>query len=109
MARDHGLLAATGLLALVNGLLNPLLLPQSAAAVVLLAPPVLRTMPQATVFLAILLGALLTLAAGGVPAALYERALGKAPGDRGTALVWLAATALLSLPALAVAGHLLLR
>lgn len=109
MARDHGLLAATALLALANGFFNPLLAPQTMAAVILLAPPSVAAVPQMQVFLAIVLGALLTLVAGGVPAALYERVLGRQPGDRGTALVWLCATALLTLPAIVMAGQLLLR
>ncbi|WP_417766788.1 hypothetical protein [Stappia sp.] len=109
MARDHGFLAATALLALANGFFNPLLAPQAMAAVILLAPQPVAALPQALMFLAIVLGALLTLVAGGVPAALYERALGRQPGDRGTALVWLCATAVLSLPAIAMVGRLLLR
>ncbi|WP_428699967.1 hypothetical protein [Stappia sp.] len=109
MARDHGLLAATALLALANGFFNPLLAPQTMAAVILLAPQPVAALPQALAFFSIVLGALLTLVAGGVPAALYERVLGRQPDDPGTALVWFCATALLALPAIVMAGQLLLR
>ncbi|WP_029060054.1 hypothetical protein [Stappia stellulata] len=99
---------AIAALALLNGVFNPWLLPQTTAAVILLAPGLLVSSAALVVYLAYLLGALTTLVVAGVPAALYERLSGGRASGFAVCLVWLAATALLTLPAAGMAALLLL-
>jgi hypothetical protein len=99
---------AIAALALLNGVFNPWLLPQTTAAVILLAPGLLVSSAALVVYLASLLGALTTLVVAGVPAALYERLAGGRASPWSVCLVWLAATALLTLPAAGMAALLLL-
>jgi hypothetical protein len=99
---------AIAALALLNGVFNPWLLPQTTAAVILLAPGLLVSSASLVVYLAFLLGALTTLVVAGIPAALYERLSGGRASAFSVCLVWLAATALLSLPAAGMAALLLL-
>lgn len=99
---------AIAALALLNGVFSPWLLPQTTAAVILLAPGLLVSSASLVVYLAYLLGALTTLVVAGVPAALYERLAGGRASVYSVCLVWLAATALLSLPAAGMAALLLL-
>lgn len=106
--RSSIILAIAGL-ALINGLFNPLLLPQTSAAIILLAPGLLLRSAPLVAFLAYLLGAGVTVVLAGLPAALFERLAGHDHTTYGSYLVWLCATAILSLPAAAFAAALLLR
>ena len=99
---------AIAALALLNGVFNPWLLPQTTAAVILLAPGLLVSSASLVVYLASLFGALTTLVAAGIPAALYERLTGGRATPFAVCLVWLTATALLSLPEAGMAALLLL-
>jgi hypothetical protein len=86
--------------AVVNGMYSPLLLPQSAGAILLLAPGLLISSPRLAVFLAYLLGAAVTVMVAGVPAAIYERFAGLEDTTPASMGIWLAGAALLALPAL---------
>ncbi|SDT94257.1 hypothetical protein [Stappia sp. ES.058] len=108
-ATDTGRIAlAIAAFALFNGVFNPWLLPQTTAAVILLAPGLLVSSAALVIYLAYLFGALVTLVVAGVPAALYERFAGGRASPFAVCLVWLAATALLTLPAAGMAALLLL-
>lgn len=87
-------------LAVVNGMFSPILLPQSAGAVLLLAPGLLISNPRLAVFLAYLLGAAVTIMLAGVPAALYERLTGLEETTPAAKGIWIGGAAILSLPAL---------
>jgi hypothetical protein len=86
--------------AVINGMFSPLLLPQSAGAVLLLAPGLLISSPRLAVFLAYLLGAAVTVMLAGVPAAIYERLAGLNHSTPASMGIWLAGAAVLTLPAL---------
>ena len=94
--------------ALLNGMFSPILLPQTTAAVLLLSPGLLITSPHVVAFLAYILGSTFTVMLAGIPAALYERLTGSAESTATSLWIWLACTAVLSLPAvfsfLAVGG-----
>ena len=85
--------------ALINGMFSPIVLPQATAAVLLLAPGLLITSAHLVAFLAYLLGATFTIMLAGIPAALYERVTGATESGSVSLWIWLACTALLSLPA----------
>jgi len=104
-----GIALAIAALALLNGVFNPWLLPQTSAGVILLAPALLVSSPGLVAFLAYLLGAGVTVVLAGVPAALVERMTGARDTTPAAWFVWLAATAALSLPAAGMAAVLLLR
>jgi hypothetical protein len=85
---------------MVSGMFSPLLVPNVTGAMLLLAPGLLITSPHILIFLVYLVGATLTIMIGGVPAALYERATGRRESTSASLWIWLAATALISLPAI---------
>lgn len=96
------------LVALLNGMASPM-----TRAVMLLAPlwfPGLITpSPEAVYQGAVVIVAILTLLVAGIPAALLERVRRVKQSDVVSAGLWLAATSVLSLPALLVTAALLIR
>ena len=86
---------------MVSGMFSPLLVPNVTGAMLLLAPGLLITSPHILVFLVYLVGATLTIMVGGVPAALYERVIGRHESTLASMWIWLAGTAIVSLPAIA--------
>ncbi|MEZ5839830.1 MAG: hypothetical protein R3D02_05185 [Hyphomicrobiales bacterium] len=92
-------------LAIVNGIFSPLL-PQAIGIVLVMAPAFFIGSPQVLFLLASLLLSTATIMLAGVPAALFERATGRAGTDGAAFAVWLAATAVLALPGLIVAFRL---
>ncbi|PLX37496.1 MAG: hypothetical protein C0606_04110 [Hyphomicrobiales bacterium] len=89
-------------IAVLNGALSPMLvLPFSAMRVVV--PSLFDASPAATLWASSALWGVFTLMVAGVPAAVYER-LTNAPRSTPVSLIiWLVASALLSLPALSKA------
>ena len=87
------------LFGMVSGMFSPILVPNVAGAMFLLAPGLLIASPHILIFLVYLVGATLTIMIAGVPAALYERATGAREPTAMSMWIWLAGTAVLSLPA----------
>ena len=86
--------------AMVNGIFSTVFVPNITGAMILMAPGLLLASPQILIFLVYLIGATLTIMIGGVPAALYERATGAGASTPASMWIWLAGTAIVSLPAL---------
>jgi hypothetical protein len=84
---------------LVNGMFSPVLVGNISGGLILLVPWLVTLVAPLFVFLVYLVGATLTMMIAGVPAALYERAMGLADSNLVSMWLWLAGTALLSLPA----------
>jgi hypothetical protein len=85
---------------MVNGLFNPALVPFAYLFVKVLAPALLFGSESLTLMLASLMASTGTIIVGGIPAALYERFVGAADDSTEASLwIWLAGTALLTLPA----------
>jgi hypothetical protein len=83
--------------AIVNGMFSPMLgvvLP----AVLLFGPAFFAGSLPVLAFVSYLIMSTLTLMAGGIPAALYER-FARAPDPAITGFIWLAGVAILTLPA----------
>jgi hypothetical protein len=96
-------------LAILNGMFSLLLLVTTTRILIpAFAPALLLTSPAVVVFLGYLLGATITIIIAGVPAALFERATGRKETDTASYSIWLAATALLSLPSIVRAFSILL-
>lgn len=97
---------AIALVSLFNGLFSPM-----TAVVLSLLPFWMPEVMPVSVSLALMLSALIsacgTLLISGIPAAVYERATGRADSTRGSMYVWLATAVLLSLPAAGVVARLL--
>jgi hypothetical protein len=87
------------LFGMVSGMFSPILVPNVAGAMLLLAPGLLIASPHILIFLVYLVGATLTIMIAGVPAALYERFSGAREPTAMSMWIWLAGTAILSLPA----------
>lgn len=87
---------------ILSGIYSPLLVANVTAGLFLLAPWIVALVPQVFVFLVYLVGATLSVMIGGVPAALYERATGKTETNLVSMWIWLAGTALIALPAIAL-------
>jgi hypothetical protein len=86
---------------MVSGMFSPILVPNVAGAMLLLAPGLLIASPHVLIFLVYLIGATLTIMVAGVPAALYERVAGGRESTPISLWIWLAGTAIFSLPAIA--------
>jgi hypothetical protein len=86
---------------MLSGMFSTVMVPNVTGALLLLAPGLLVTSPHVLVFLVYLVGATLTIMIGGIPAALYERATGAQESSVTSMWIWLAGTALVSLPAIA--------
>ena len=85
---------------MVNGLFNQALVPFSYLFVKVLAPALLFGSESLTLMFASLMASTATIIVGGIPAALYERYVGAEADSTEVSLwIWLAGTALLTLPA----------
>jgi hypothetical protein len=93
------LLFATVGISILNGLFSPFLVVALPIAAVLMPEMFPRSVGW-VLFFSSLLVASATLLVGGVPAALYERLVKPPPDSNIAAMIWLAAAALLALPAL---------
>jgi hypothetical protein len=86
---------------MVNGLFNQLWLVFALIHVQILAPALLFGSVPLTLMFASLMVATATIILGGIPAALYERYIGAQDDSTEVSLwIWLAGTALLTLPAI---------
>jgi hypothetical protein len=98
MSRQPFLAAILGF-SLVNGMFSPGLVATVSGGLILLVPWLVTLVPQLFVVLVNLVGATLTMMIAGIPAAIYERAAGLTDSNLLSMWIWLAATALLSIPA----------
>jgi len=86
---------------MINGLFNQALVPFAYLFAKVLAPGLLFGSESLTLMFASLMASTATIIAGGVPAAIYERFIGaKEDSTEASLWVWLAGTALLTLPAI---------
>ncbi len=86
---------------MINGLFNPTWVLLSVIHVQILAPALLfGSVPLALMFASLMVSTA-TIIVGGIPAAIYERIVGSTnDSTEGSLWIWLAATALLTLPAI---------
>ena len=85
---------------MVNGLFNQALVPFAYLFAKVLAPALLFGSESLTLMFASLMASTATIIVGGIPAALYERSIGARDDSTEVSLwIWLAGTALLTLPA----------
>jgi hypothetical protein len=84
---------------MINGIFNQLWLIFALLYVQSFAAPLLFGSLSLTLMFASLMVATATIILGGIPAALYERATGASESNDVSLWIWLAATALLVLPA----------
>jgi hypothetical protein len=89
-------IAGLGMLA---GMFSPLR-DQAFILMVAFAPAFFIGSPALILYLTMLFVATMTIILGGVAAALFERATGRAESDETSLAVWAAATGLIALPAL---------
>jgi hypothetical protein len=87
-------------LAIVNGIFSPFMVFSARIMVLTLAPGLLIAGATLVFFFASLIAATATLLLAGVPAALFERATGRQTTDTASYAIWLAASALIAMPAL---------
>ena len=86
---------------MINGLFNQLWLLFALIHVQILAPALLFGSVPLTLLFASLMVSTVTIILGGIPAALYERYVGAKDDSTEVSLwIWLAGTALLTLPAI---------
>jgi len=86
---------------MINGLFNQLWLLFALIHVQILAPALLFGSVSLTLLFSSLMVSTATIIVGGIPAAIYERIKGmKDDSDAASLWIWLAATALLTLPAI---------
>ena len=86
---------------MINGLFNQVLVTFAILFVKVLAPALLFGSESLTLMLASLMASTATIIVGGIPAVIYERFIGARDDSTETSLwVWLAGTALLTLPAI---------
>ncbi len=85
---------------MINGLFNHVLVPFAYLFAKVLAPALLFGSEPLTLILASLMASTATIILGGIPAALYEHYIGATDDSTEASLwIWLAGTALLTLPA----------
>ncbi len=86
---------------MINGLFNQTLLVFALIHMQILAPALLFGSVPLTLMFASLMASTATIIAGGIPAAIYERVIGAKDDSTEVSLwIWLAGTALLTLPAI---------
>src|SRR5688572_19690298 len=86
---------------MVNGLFNQTWLLVSVIHMQILAPALLFGSVPLTLMFASLMVSTATIILGGIPAAIYERVIGaKDDSTEGSLWIWLAGTAVLTLPAI---------
>ena len=84
---------------MINGLFNQLWLIFALVYVQTFAAPLLFGSVSLTLMLASLMVSTATVILGGIPAAIYERVTGASDSNDASLWIWLAGTALLTLPA----------
>ena len=85
---------------MINGLFNQAIVPFAYLFAKVLAPALLFGSESLTLIFASLMASTATIIVGGVPAAIYERYVGAKDDSTEVSLwIWLASTALLTLPA----------
>jgi hypothetical protein len=84
---------------MINGLFNQALVPFAYLFVKVLAPALLFDVDSLALMMASLMASTITIIAGGIPAALYERYIGADDSTDASLWIWLAGTGLLTLPA----------
>ena len=85
---------------MVNGLFNQVALWFALIPMQILAPALLFGSVPLTLMFASLMVSTATIILGGIPAAVYERITGAEDSTDASLWIWLAATALLTLPAM---------
>jgi hypothetical protein len=86
---------------MINGLFNQALVPFAYLFAKVLSPPLLFGSESLTLMFASLMASTATIIVGGIPAAVYERSVGARDDSTDASLwIWLAGTALLTLPAI---------
>ena len=86
---------------MINGLFNQVLVPFAYLFAKVLAPALLFDSESLTLMFASLMASTATIIGGGIPAAIYERFVGAQDDSPVVSLwIWLAGTALLTLPAI---------
>jgi hypothetical protein len=97
----HFSFIAIAFFGMVNGLFNQLWLLFALIHVQILAPAVLFGSTALTLMFSSLMVSTATIIVGGIPAAIYERFIGaKEDSTEASLWIWLAGTALLTLPAI---------
>lgn len=84
---------------MINGLFNQLWLIFALVYVQTFAAPLLFGSVSLTLMFASLMVSTATIILGGIPAAIYERVTGASDSNDASLWIWLAGTALLTLPA----------
>ncbi len=85
---------------MINGIFNPMILFTFALSTRLMAAPLFESPPVIFYFASLMLSTG-TVILGGIPAALYERYIGAKDDSTETSLwIWLAGTAILTVPAI---------
>ena len=95
-------------MAIVNGIFAPFVVVTSQVMITAIVPMVLLAGPSFVAFLGSLIGATATIMVAGIPAALFERATGRADTDAASSAIWLATAVVISFPGLARAVALIL-
>ena len=86
---------------MINGLFNQVLMPFAYLFAKVLAPGLFFGSDSLTLIFASLMASTATIIVGGIPAAIYERFAGATDDSTPVSLwIWLAGTALLTLPAI---------
>src|SRR5262245_12000663 len=99
--RRHWYYIGIAFFGMINGLFNQLWLLFALIHVQILAPALLFGSVALTLLFSSLMVSTATIIVGGIPAALYERFAGATDDSTEASLwIWLAATALLTLPAI---------
>jgi hypothetical protein len=97
----HFYFIAIAFFGMVNGLFNQLWLLFALIHVQILAPALLYGSTALTLMFSSLMVSTATIIVGGIPAAIYERFIGaKEDSTEASLWIWLAGTALLTLPAI---------
>jgi hypothetical protein len=84
---------------MISGLFNSTLLLFALIHMQILAPALLFGSVPLTLMFASLMVSTATVILGGIPAAIYERVTGASESNNASLWIWLAATAILALPA----------
>ncbi len=95
-------------LAILNGIFSPFIVVTSQVMLTAIVPMLLLAGPSFVAFVGSLIGATVTIMLAGVPAALFERATGRAETDTASYAIWLVTAAVISFPALIRAAGLVL-
>ena len=88
---------------LISGLFNPIMLALAKPLAAMFASGLLVAgLVGLSYFFTIVFAATMTIMLGGLPAAVFERITGRQETDQTSLFIWLACTALISLPAVIV-------